>query len=307
MEEVSLLILAGGRASRYKALKQIDQIDQEGHTIMDYSIYDAKKVGFNKVVFLINRDIEEEFKASVGSRIEKHMTVSYVYQDIENIPEGFSVPENRTKPWGTAHGILSTIDEIKGPFAVINADDFYGRSSFQLIYDSLIENSKEECKYSMVGFLLENTLTENGYVSRGVCQVEDDYLESIEERTHIKRDGQRIVYCEGDKTYLLNGNDIVSMNLWGFNKGFLNELKKRFPKYLEEGLKKDPLGWECYPTLVLNDIIREGLGSIKVLKSEEKWLGVTYRKDKAKVVKSIKALKDQGIYPKYLWEVAHGQ
>lgn len=306
MKKPVLVIMAAGMGSRYGGLKQIDPVDGQGHIIMDFSIYDAVRAGFEKVVFIIKKENEADFKASIGNRMEKHVQVEYVFQDIHNLPEGFSVPEGRVKPWGTGHAVLSCIDVIDGPFAVINADDYYGKEAFRLIYDYLTTHEDgEKYEYTMVGYHLKNTLTENGHVARGVCQVDENgMLTDIHERTRIEKqkDGGA-AYTEDDGVTWISipAEATVSMNMWGFTNSMLKELKERFPKALEEGLKTDPLKCEYFLPFVVDELIREEKARVKVLTSADRWYGVTYKEDKPVVVKAIQELKDSGLYPEELW------
>lgn len=298
--------MAAGMGSRYGGLKQIDPIDEQGHIIMDFSIFDAKRAGFDKVVFIIKKENELDFKETVGKRIEKEMEVAYVFQDINNIPEGFQVPEGRVKPWGTAHAVLSSIEEVDGPFAVINADDYYGRDAFQKIYDFLSTHEDDDLyRYTMVGYQLENTLTENGHVSRGVCCTnEAGELVSVTERTRIEKKDDGAVYTEDDgKTWItLPKGSIVSMNMWGFTASMLKEIQKGFPAFLEEGLKVNPMKCEYYLPSVVSDLLAEKKATVTVLTSSDKWYGVTYKEDKPFVQAAIKGLKDSGLYPQNLWK-----
>lgn len=308
MKKPVLVIMAAGMGSRYGGLKQIDPVDNEGHIIMDFSMYDAKRAGFEKVVFIIKHEIEKDFKENVGERISKYMDVSYAYQDIENIPEGFEVPEGRVKPWGTAHAVLSAIDELDGPFAVINADDYYGREAFELIYNYLSTHEDDEkYRYTMVGYELGNTVTDNGHVARGLCDMnEKGELTGIHERTQIeKRDGG-IAYTEDEgKTWtFVPADTTVSMNMWGFTASILKEIKDGFPAFMEEGLKSNPMKCEYFLPTVVSDLIGEGKATAAVLKSADKWYGVTYKEDKPVVVAAIQKMKDEGIYPQHLWEEA---
>lgn len=307
MKSPVLVIMAAGMGSRYGGLKQIDKMDDVGHIIMDFSIYDAKLSGFEKVIFIIKEELEEEFQKAIGDRIKDHIEIEYVFQNINDIPEGIEIPKDRKKPWGTAHAILSTYEKIDGPFAVINADDFYGRDSFKLIYDFLVNNI-DEYKYAMVGFDLKNTITKHGTVSRGVSKVDENHnLIDVVERSDVKEIDGKIYYLEGENWKLLEDDTTVSMNLWGFEKSFLEELKSRFPKFLKAGIKENPTKWEFYPTLVLNELIEEEKATVKVIKTKEKWLGITYKEDKEQVVESIKELKNQGVYPNRLWEEIDGK
>lgn len=306
MKKPVLVIMAAGMGSRYGGLKQIDPVDDEGHIIMDFSIYDAVRAGFKKVVFIIKKENEADFKATIGSRMEKFVQVEYVFQDIRNLPQGFSVPEGRVKPWGTGHAVLSCIDVIDGPFAVINADDYYGREAFRLIYDYLTSHEDgKKYEYAMVGYLLGNTLTENGHVARGVCQVdENDMLTGIHERTRIEKQkdgGAAYTEDDGNTWTLISTQATVSMNMWGFTNSMLGELKARFPQMLEEGLKSNPLKCEYFLPFVVDELIREQKAQVKVLTSTDKWYGVTYKEDKPVVVQAVRQMKNEGLYPKKLW------
>lgn len=306
MNKPVLVIMAAGMGSRYGGLKQMDPVDSEGHIIMDFSMYDAKRAGFDKVIFIIKREFEEGFREKVGKRIEKYMEVSYAFQEIGNIPAGYEVPEGRVKPWGTAHAVLSCIDQIDGPFAVINADDYYGREAFQLIYDYLSAHEDDEkYRYTMVGYLLGNTVTDNGHVSRGICETNmHGELVSVEERTRIeKRDGG-IAFTEDDgKTWTeVSGDAVVSMNMWGFTKSILHEIRDGFPAFLDKGLKSNPMKCEYYLPAVVSRLLEEGKATAAVLKSADKWYGITYKEDKPVVVAALQKMKDDGIYPMHLWE-----
>ena len=301
-----LVIMAAGMGSRYGGLKQIDPVDDEGHIIMDFSMYDAKKAGFEKVVFIIKRENEKDFREIVGNRVSGYMEVAYAFQEITNIPDWYAVPEGRVKPWGTGHAILSCIDEVDCPFAVINADDYYGAEAFKLIYDYLASHEDDEkYRYTMVGYKLANTVTDNGHVARGVCDMnEQGELVAIHERTKIeKRDGG-IAYTEDDGATwtALPEDTIVSMNMWGFTKSILVELKDRFPAFLDKGLIENPQKCEYFLPEVVSDLLKEEKATAAVLKSADKWYGVTYREDKPVVVAAIQKMKDEGIYPKKLWE-----
>ena len=306
MKKPVLVIMAAGMGSRYGGLKQIDPVDQEGHIIMDFSIYDAKRAGFEKVVFIIKKAIEKEFKAGIGDRISQYMDVEYVYQELDTLPEGFEVPEGRVKPFGTGHAILSCKDVVDGPFAVINADDYYGVHAFQEIYNYLTENEDDEkYHYAMVGYILSNTLTENGYVSRGICEMDKDaFLTGITERTHIEQRDMGVQFTEDDgKTWEdIAADSIVSMNMFGFTASMLKELECRFPEFLEKGLKENPMKCEYFLPSVVSDLIEEDKADVKVLRSEDRWYGITYKEDKEAVVSAVQKLKDTGVYPQHLWE-----
>ena len=300
-----LVIMAAGMGSRYGGLKQIDPVDEQGNIIIDFSIYDAVKAGFEKIVFIIKKQIEEEFKRSIGERIAKYVEVEYVYQELFKIPEGFSVPEGRVKPFGTGHAILCAKEVIDGPFAVINADDFYGRCAFEEIYKQLTTTEDDDkYRYAMVGYKLHNTLTENGHVARGVCVVdENDYLMGINERTRIEKHGDVAEYTEDDglSWIALAEDSYVSMNMWGFTASFLQEIKNGFPAFLEEGLQVNPMKCEYYLPKVVSDLLAADKATVTVLTSADKWYGVTYKEDKPFVVAAIKNMKETGLYPEKLW------
>ena len=302
MKQPVLVVMAAGMGSRYGGLKQIDPVDKEGHIIMDFSVYDAVKAGFKKVIFIIKKENEADFKAAIGYRLSKHLDVTYVFQDLKNLPEGYEVPEGRVKPWGTGHAVLSCIDEINGPFAVINADDYYGANAFRMAYDFLTQNQDEDgiYRYMMVGYKLENTLTENGHVARGVCVTDEEgHLQKIHERTHIERHEGSVAYTEDEgKTWTaLPQDSTVSMNMWGFSESILKELKARFPKFLEENLPVNPMKCEYFLPFVVDELLGENKATVKVLKSMDKWYGVTYKEDKPVVVAAIQRMKDEGLYP----------
>ena len=300
-----LVIMAAGMGSRYGGLKQIDPIDEQGHIIMDFSIFDAKRAGFEKVVFIIKKENEADFKEAIGKRIEKVMDVEYVFQDVHNIPAGFPVPEGRVKPWGTAHAVLSAIDVIDGPFVVINADDYYGKDAFQKIYDYLSTHKDDEkYRYTMVGYELGNTLTENGHVSRGICSLnENNELVSVVERTHIEKKGDGAVYTEdeGVSWHSISVDSVVSMNMWGFGASFLQEVKQGFVSFLEENLVNNPMKCEYYLPTVVSNLLADNRATVAVLTSVDKWYGVTYKEDKPVVVAAIKNMKESGLYPEKLW------
>ena len=301
-----LVIMAAGMGSRYGGLKQIDPVDEYGNIIIDFSIFDAKQAGFEKVIFIIKKAIETEFKIHIGNRISRYMDVAYVYQEVDKIPEGFEVPEGRVKPWGTAHAVLCCKDLIDGPFAVINADDYYGKEAFHMIYDQLASvEDDDRYQYTMVGYQLYNTLTENGHVARGVCSVDgENHLADIHERTRIEKHGSLAEYTEDDgATWVgLPESTIVSMNMWGFTGGFMKELVKRFPVFLEKSIPENPLKCEYFLPFVVDELLQEKKAAVKVLTTQDKWYGVTYKEDKPVVVAAIQNLKDQGLYPQGLWD-----
>ena len=306
MKKPVLVIMAAGMGSRYGGLKQIDPVDGQEHIIMDFSLYDAKKAGFEKVIFIIKRENEADFRQAIGDRVSREMEVAYVFQELDNLPRGYQVPEGRVKPFGTGHAVLSCIQEVDGPFAVINADDYYGRHAFEMIYQFLSSHTDDDkYRYTMVGYILENTLTENGHVARGVCVTDESgYLQGIHERTHIEKRGDVTAYTEDDgATWVtIPEGSTVSMNMWGFSASMLRELQERFPRFLDENLKKNPLKCEFFLPSVVGELLDEGKATVQVLKSADKWYGVTYKEDKAVVVEAIARMKAEGLYPEKLWE-----
>ncbi|MEY8354180.1 sugar phosphate nucleotidyltransferase [Lachnospiraceae bacterium 54-53] len=301
-----LVIMAAGMGSRYGGLKQIDPIDACGNKIIDFSIFDAVQAGFEKVIFIIKRAIEKEFRENIGDRMAAHADVEYVYQELDRLPAGYGVPEGRKKPWGTGHAILCCRDVIDGPFAVINADDYYGKSAFVSIYNQLTGVSDgEKYQYAMVGYRLYNTLTENGHVARGVCTIDEaGKLVDIHERTRIEKHGDRAEFTEDDgRTWTELGEDtIVSMNMWGFTKSVIKELDERFSVFLDQELPENPVKCEYFLPFVVDELLKEGRAEVSVLKSVDRWYGVTYKEDKETVVNAIKGLKEAGLYPERLWE-----
>lgn len=301
-----LVIMAAGMGSRYGGLKQIDPVDAHGNKIIDFSIYDAVYAGFEKVVFIIKKDIEKEFKENIGNRMAAHVQVEYVYQELDKLPEGYGIPEGRVKPWGTGHAILCCRDAVDGPFAVINADDYYGRSAFVSIYNQLNKVSDgEKYQYTMVGYQLYNTLTENGHVARGVCSTDEaGKLVDIHERTRIEKHGDKAEFTEDDgKTWTELGEDtIVSMNMWGFTSSILKELEERFAAFLDRELPVNPVKCEYFLPFVVDELLKEDKAEVSVLKSVDRWYGVTYKEDKETVVNAIRELKEAGLYPDKLWE-----
>ena len=300
MQQPTLVILAAGIGSRFGGLKQIKAVDEHGHAIIDFSLYDAYRAGFRRLVFVIKHEIEEDFKAAVGRRMEKYYDVHYVYQQLDSLPEGCTVPEGRVKPWGTGHAVACCADVIDGPFAVINADDFYGPSAYGALYDYLVQEHPQG-EHAMVAYLLRNTVTENGYVARGVCRVEDGFLADVVERTHIEKRGTDAVYTEdGEHYFPLSGESPVSMNFWGFQKQMLTELVRRFPAWYAENAEKNPLKGEYFLPSVANALIQEGLARVRVLPCHETWHGVTYKEDLPDVIATIASLREKGVYPETL-------
>lgn len=308
MEKPVLVVMAAGMGSRYGGLKQIDPVGGHGQLIIDYSIYDARRAGFETVVFVIKHEIEETFKAAIGDRLSKVIQVKYAYQDLDDLPAGYEVPAGRVKPWGTAHAILAARKVVDGPFAVINADDCYGPQGFRAVYDYLESHPDQPgCyEYAMVGYLLGNTVTEHGHVARGVCEEDNDnFLVRVTERTHIEKDGANARFTEDDgKTWTpLAGDTMVSMNLWGFTASFLREAEARFPAFLDKALAENPLKGEYFLPSVVTQLLEEGKARVKVLRSHDKWYGVTYKEDKPVVMAAIAEKTAQGLYPDKLWTV----
>ena len=300
MKNPELVIMAAGMGSRYGGLKQIDKVDDAGHIIIDYSIYDAVKAGFRDVTFIIKKEIEKDFREVMDAHLEgKDINVKYVYQELDKLPEGFSVPDGRKKPWGTAHALLCCLGTVEAPFAVINADDYYGAHAFEKIYNFL-KNTNDEGKYhyAMVGYRIKNTVTEQGTVSRGVCQSDEcGMLTSIVERTKIGIKGDGIYYTEDGEDFDLDPDTLVSMNLWGFTPSYLRECAERFPKFLTENLPKNPEKCEFFLPTVVSELVAEGKADVKVLDNTDKWYGVTYKEDKEEVVRAFADLKAKGVYP----------
>lgn len=308
MQKPILVVMAAGMGSRYGGLKQIDPVGVEGEAILDYSLFDARRAGFETAVVVIKHEIEKDFMETVGRRIARSgMEIRYAFQQLENLPEGYSVPEGRVKPWGTCHAVLSAREQIDAPFAVINSDDYYGVSAFQTMYDRLIQaEDGERYDYCMVGYRLKNTVTDAGYVSRGVCDVDGEgYLSSVTERTRIEKyDGGIHFSLDGGESWTdLPEETIVSMNMWGFTRSFLAETGARFAAFLDNALKTNPLKGEYFLPSVVSQLIAEEKAQVKVLHSRDKWYGVTYKEDKPVVVAAIAEKTAQGLYPDNLWEV----
>lgn len=305
MSKPTLVVMAAGMGSRYGGLKQIDPIDNAGHLIIDFSIYDALQAGFEKVVFVIKHQIEKDFKESIGNRLSKIIETEYVYQELDKLPHGYTVPDGRVKPWGTAHAILCCKDVIDGPFGVINSDDYYGPNAYKVLCDHLTSGKKDD-KFgiALVGYKLRNTLTDKGSVARGICVAENGKLKKINERTQIEMDGSDAKYTEdGGKTYThISGDSIASMNMWGYSREFIDELEKRFPHFLDTTVKENPLKSEFFLPVVVDDMLHDGIASVDVLTTHDKWFGVTYAEDKPMVVAGIQALKEKGVYPEMLWK-----
>lgn len=297
----TLFVLAAGMGSRYGGLKQLDGLGPHGETIMDYSIFDAIRSGFGKIVFVIRKDFEDDFRKIILSKYENHIPVEVVFQAIDNLPEGFVCPEGRTKPWGTNHAVLMGKDVIKEPFAVINADDFYGRNSFEVIAQELSKPKEEKGDYCMVGFRVGNTMSESGSVARGVCQTTDGYLTTVVERTAIEyNDKHEITFVdENGVTKTLEPNTPVSMNLWGFTPDYFEFSEGYFVDFLKENIDKPKA--EFFIPLVVNELITKNIAKVKVLDTESKWFGVTYAADRQGVVDKLADLHAKGEYPEKMF------
>ena len=300
--EPTLVIMAAGMGSRFGGLKQMTPVDEEGHFIIDFSLYDAYQAGFRRVAFIIKREIEQTFRETIGARMEKWFHVDYVYQELDRLPEGFAVPEGRKKPWGTAHAVACCRGVVEGPFAVINSDDFYGRGAYEEIYRFLTEHETPH-HYAMLGYQLRNTVTEFGSVARGVCHVQDGMLLDITERTKIFKRGQDAAYTEDCETFVpLSGDSLVSMNFWGFTPEILDEIWDAFPAFLAENLPVNPEKCEFYLPTFVGSRLAEKKVSVRVLPCMETWHGVTYKEDLDSVKAAIGQLKREGKYPARLWE-----
>ena len=302
MADTTLVIMAAGMGSRYGGIKQLEPVGPSGEIIMDYSIFDAIEAGFNKVVFIIRKDLEKDFREVIGNRIEKLIQVEYVFQELDALPEGFTKPVDRTKPWGTGQAVLCCKDVVKEPFAVINADDYYGKEAFRIVNRFLNDPSYEPTQYCMAGFILGNTLSENGAVTRGVCRVnEHGVLVDIEETSGIipALDHAKAKNAAGEEIKI-SLNSVVSMNMWGFHPALFSTLETGFVDFLS-GLGENELKKEYLLPTVVGDLVKQGKAEVKVLKTEDRWFGVTYKEDKETVVQSIRALIDQGDYPAKLF------
>ncbi len=303
-----LVVMAAGMGSRYGGLKQIDPVGSQGEAILDFSLYDAHEAGFETAVIIIKKAIEKDFMETVGKRLEKcPMEIRYAFQELDKeVPEDFQIPAERTKPWGTSHAVLCAKKEIDGaPFGVLNADDYYGKSAFKVLYDTLASaEDTDRYNFCMVGYELGNTVTDNGSVARGVCQVDDNgYLSAVVERTRIEKyEGGIHFTVDGETWEDLPANTPVSMNMWGYTPGFLKEVEARFPAFLREDVTKNPAKAEFFLPMTVGELLKEGKATVKVLHSADKWFGVTYAADKPVVVAALKEMTAQGKYPDGLWK-----
>ena len=298
-----LLIMAAGLGSRYGGLKQMDPVGPDGELILDYSLYDARRAGFERAVIVIKRENEQDFREVLGNRVSGHMRIDYAYQELANLPEGFTVPEGRTKPWGTAHAVLSAAPVVNAPFCVINADDYYGVEAFRLCYQYLCQ-LRHDRDFTMVGYLLKNTLSETGYVARGVCTLDElRHLTDIVERTHIIPSMDGPLMTEDLETYTrLSPETVVSMNMWGFPAAMMERLGEAFPAFLRKAVRKKPLEAEFFLPTAVDILLNAGEAQVTVHTTPDKWYGVTYREDKQAVEDTLRRFTEEGLYPRPLWE-----
>ena len=299
----TLIIMAAGMGSRFGGNKQIAPVDDAGHIIIDFSIYDAVRAGFGKVICVIKPEMEADFRRAIGDNISKHVELRYAYQQLDNIPAGFAVPEGRQKPWGTGHAVLCALEQVDGPFAVINADDFYGAGAFRAAGEFLAAPGDEH-EHAMVGYNIENTLTENGSVSRGVCAGKDGFLTDITERVRIepREGGAAFTEDDGASWTFIPAGTPVSMNLWAFRAGVLEAFPRMFADFLRDTVPANPLKAEFYLPNVPKALIAEGRSRVRLLNTDERWYGMTYREDAEKVRAAIAGMKAKGLYPERLWE-----
>ena len=299
-----LVIMAAGMGSRYGGLKQMDPLGPDGSVILHYSIYDAIRAGFRRVVFLIKHEIEADFRAMVGDRVSSRIETAYAYQQLDNLPAPFTVPAGRVKPRGTGHAVLCCRELIDAPFAVINADDYYGTHAFREAYDALNgARDSELLEYMMVGYRLSNTTTASGYVARGVCEVSDDgFLRGITERTHIVESSDGPLFTEDGEHYQrLPADSLVSMNMWGFTPSLLDELAEQFPRFLAGEAADNPAKAEFFLPSAVNQLLQSGRARVRVLSSQDKWYGVTYQQDRKTVQDALRQMTDEGLYPNPLF------
>ncbi len=307
LKQPILVILAAGMGSRYGGLKQIEPVGPNGEVVIDYSLFDAQEAGFKRVIFIIKKEIEEDFKEVIGNRMQEHFDVQYAYQNINELPEGFQNPEDRIKPWGTAHALLAAKNLIDAPFCVINADDYYGKEAYQIVYQELLkmqEQATEKPQYVMIGYQLMKTLSKHGHVARGICEVNSqNHLTSIVERTKIIEKDHLAFFTEDEETWKqLPEATTVSMNFWGFDESLLDFLEKRFPAFLEKAMQENPLKAEYLLPNVIGELIKDQEIDVAVKTSHDQWYGVTYQEDKPQVQKAIQEMIEQGLYQSPLWE-----
>lgn len=301
MNKPTLVILAAGMGSRYGGMKQIDGVGNHGEPIIEFSIYDAYEAGFEKVVLIIKKEHEELFKQALTNRVSKKMQVEFAYQDMNDIPEGITVPEGREKPWGTTHALLACRDIIHEPFAIINADDFYGKDAYKVLYSYLANEIKDD-EYAMVGYACKNTLSESGTVTRALCETKDGYLSHIVEVQKIAKKDGHAVYEENDEWKEIPDDKLVSMNFWGFTPAIFDECKGIFENFLKESIPENPLKCEHVIPTAIGDLVKQKACEVEIMASVDPWFGVTYKEDKPGVVAKIQAKKDEGLYPFDLWK-----
>ncbi|MDY6062759.1 MAG: sugar phosphate nucleotidyltransferase [Erysipelotrichaceae bacterium] len=297
----TLVILAAGMGSRYGGLKQIDTIGSNGESIIDFTIFDAIEAGFKKIVLIIRKEHEEVFETHLVSKIRSKIEVEYAYQDLNDIPEGIVIPQDRVKPWGTSHALLACRNIVKDPFVICNADDYYGKDAFKKIYQFLV-NDFDDNTYAMVGYKLTNTLSDYGSVTRGYCHEENGYLVDIRELMKIKKDGDKVIYDENGSWNEIDANVAVSMNFWGFKPSVFAKVNELFASEIVGGIKDNPLKYEALLPNYVGKLVSDKNAKVKVLTSEDSWFGVTYQEDKPTVVAKIQKFKDQGLYPFDLWK-----
>ena len=310
MTKPTLVVMAAGMGSRYGGLKQIVPVNEQGEILIDFSLYDAMMAGFEKVVFIIKKEIEDDVRAIIDPGAGKRLEVQYVYQSLTDLPAGYALPEGRIKPWGTGQAVLSAAEAVDGPFAVVNSDDYYGSHAFQVMYNWLLSTEEQgrgqgqgKDQYSLVGYLLKNTLTENGHVTRGVCQVDEQgILTGVDERFKIMRRDGVVAYEGADETWISVPEDAtVSMNFWGFTRQFFAELRDGFPTFLDETLAENPLKGEYLLPVRVDQLIKSGKAAVKVMESGDRWYGITYPEDLKPAAAALQAMKDSGAYPEKLW------
>lgn len=305
MRKPTLVVLAAGMGSRYGGLKQIDPVGKNGEIIIDYSIFDAVKAGFSRVVFIINENIRDDFDEVIGKPLSRYVETEYVFQQIDKLlPDGFAIPEGRVKPWGTGHALLCCKEVLDGPFALINADDYYGPSAFRQIYEALEQADAAASDFSMVGYILKNTLTDYGSVARGICETQNGYLTGIVERTMVLKTEDGAAYSEdgGSTLVPLDPDSTVSMNFWGLTPAVFPYLETRFAEFLQTEVAQNPLKAELYIPNVVGEMVARDLATVRVMQSADRWYGVTYREDKPMVVEAMAKLTQSGLYPEKLWD-----
>ncbi|MDR1068266.1 MAG: nucleotidyltransferase [Clostridiales Family XIII bacterium] len=304
MEKPVLVVMAAGMGSRYGGLKQAEPVSGQGEIIVDFSLYDALLAGFDRAVFIIKEEMEADMRGLLDAGAGKHIEIEYAFQHMDDLPAGYGVPEGRVKPWGTGHAVMAARSLVRGPMTVINADDYYGPHAFQLLFDYLSSaKNDEKARYAMAGYVLKNTVTEYGHVARGICRIDENgYLAGIDERVKIMQRDAGIAYTEDDKTWTpLAEDSVVSMNFWGFTEGFMDILTAGFPAFLDTALRENPLKGEYFLPSVVDGLIQSGKASVKTLKTDDRWYGVTYKEDRESVVDALQSLKDKGVYPDKLW------